>query len=137
MNAADAPAPGAPIQVHRSAERERYWLQQSPAEGAGEQAGQTLGLLLYSDAVAADGTRVRDLRSTVVPTEHSGRGYGSRLVRAAVEDARAEGVRLTATCWFARGWLERHREHEDLLATAEQRRSAADDADLDGKEHRL
>lgn len=123
MNAVDAPTPGAHVEVRRSAERERYWLVRPTAEGGEE----TLGILLYGDALAADGTRVRDLRSTVVHAEHGGRGYGSRLVRAAVEDARADGVRLAATCWFARGWLERHREHADLLATEEQRLSAADD----------
>ena len=43
-------------------------------------------------------------------------GIGSALVLAAVTDAREHGLRLTATCWFARGWLERHPEHHDLLA---------------------
>ncbi|MGO2311557.1 GNAT family N-acetyltransferase [Brachybacterium tyrofermentans] len=58
---------------------------------------------------------VRDLRSTVVSPEHGGRGVGSALVRFALEDVRERGYRVTATCWFARGWIDRHPEYSDLL----------------------
>lgn len=73
-----------------------------------------VGVLAYGEDPARPG--VRDLRSTVVSPEQGGRGIGSALVLAAVTDAREHGLRLTATCWFARGWLERHPEHHDLLA---------------------
>ncbi|WP_422117221.1 GNAT family N-acetyltransferase [Brachybacterium sp. UNK5269] len=61
---------------------------------------------------------VRDLRSTVVAPDRSGRGIGSALVRFALDDARERGLRIRATCWFVRGWIERHPDYADLLETA-------------------
>lgn len=88
---------------------------------------EVLGVLAYSDdpppeadaGAEEDGARpVRDLRSTVVDPEHGGRGVGSALVRAALVDARAQGLTVRATCWFARGWIERHPEVHDLVDPA-------------------
>ena len=45
---------------------------------------------------------------TEVPTELEGRGLGGRLVTAAVERARRDGMTVVPLCPFARGWLERH-----------------------------
>ncbi|AXK44786.1 GNAT family N-acetyltransferase [Brachybacterium saurashtrense] len=61
------------------------------------------------------GLRVRDLRSTVVAPDRSGIGIGSAIVRFALEDIRAQGMRVRPTCWFVRGWIERHPEYADLL----------------------
>ncbi|MBB5831790.1 GNAT family N-acetyltransferase [Brachybacterium aquaticum] len=60
---------------------------------------------------------VRDLRSTVVAPDRSGRGIGSAIVRFALEDIRAKGMRVRPTCWFVRGFIERHPEYADLLET--------------------
>jgi len=49
-----------------------------------------------------------DIQHTVVPRELEGQGIGSALVRAAVEYAEAEGLRIVPTCSFAREWLARH-----------------------------
>ena len=110
MNHTDGAAQDSTPIVHRSTERERYWL--APESGGDE---QTLGLLLYADSTDADGTLVRDLRSTIIPEEQGGRGFGSLLVRTALEDARREDARIIATCWFARGWITRHPEYHELL----------------------
>lgn len=53
---------------------------------------------------------------TGVPSELSGRGVGLALVRRAVEDARAEGVRIVPLCSFVRVMMQRHKEWQDVLA---------------------
>jgi uncharacterized protein len=45
---------------------------------------------------------------TEVPPELEGRGYGGRLVAAAIDRAAQESLTLVPLCPFARGWLERH-----------------------------
>ena len=52
---------------------------------------------------------------TEVPDALGGRGIGSALVRAALEHARAEGVRVNPRCSFVAGWLRRHPDHQDLV----------------------
>lgn len=60
---------------------------------------------------------VRDLRSTVVAPERSGAGIGSAIVRFALDDIRAQGLKARPTCWFVNGWIQRHAEYQDLLET--------------------
>jgi uncharacterized protein len=51
---------------------------------------------------------------TEVPDALEGQGVGSRLVRAAVDDARDRNLIIVPVCPFARAWLERH---PDVAAT--------------------
>jgi predicted GNAT family acetyltransferase len=51
---------------------------------------------------------------TEVPDELEGQGVGSRLVRAAIDDARSRNMIVVPMCPFARAWLERH---PDVAAT--------------------
>lgn len=51
---------------------------------------------------------------TGVPDALEGRGIGGRLVQAAVDHARAEGLTIVPRCPFAKSWLERH---PDVAAT--------------------
>ncbi len=53
---------------------------------------------------------------TEVPEELEGRGYGGRLVVAAVDRAAREGLTIVPYCPFARGWLERHADVADRVA---------------------
>lgn len=53
---------------------------------------------------------------TIVPRELEGRGIGSALVRAGIDFARAEGLKVVPQCSFVRAWFERHEEERDLLA---------------------
>ncbi|QFG23651.1 GNAT family N-acetyltransferase [Actinomadura sp. WMMB 499] len=52
---------------------------------------------------------------TEVPPEYEGRGVGSALVRTALDEARAAGLRVLPTCPFFAGWIARHPEYQDLL----------------------
>ena len=48
---------------------------------------------------------------TVVEPGHEGAGLGSRLIRGALDDTRAHGMRIVARCPFVRAFVERHREY--------------------------
>ncbi|MFD7408529.1 GNAT family N-acetyltransferase [Streptomyces sp. NPDC059866] len=52
---------------------------------------------------------------TEVEPEYEGKGVGSALVRTALDEARASGLRVLATCPFFAGWIARHPEYQDLL----------------------
>ena len=62
-----------------------------------------------------DGRRV--LLHTGVPASAEGQGHGSALVRAALEHARDEGLRVVPLCHFARAWVEQHPEYGELVAS--------------------
>ncbi|WP_262426125.1 GNAT family N-acetyltransferase [Brachybacterium sp. Z12] len=49
--------------------------------------------------------------------ERSGQGIGSAIVRFALDDIRGKGMKIRPTCWFVKGWVERHPEYADLLET--------------------
>ncbi|MER5866054.1 GNAT family N-acetyltransferase [Kitasatospora sp. NPDC002040] len=51
---------------------------------------------------------------TVVEPAFEGRGVGSELARAALDDARKRGLPVLATCPFIKGWMLRHPEYTDL-----------------------
>jgi predicted GNAT family acetyltransferase len=45
-------------------------------------------------------------------------GLGSTLVRAALDDVRSRGGSVVPQCPFVRGWIERHQDYADLVATS-------------------
>lgn len=53
---------------------------------------------------------------TIVPSALEGRGIGSRLVRGALEQVRAEGLKVVPECPFVKAYIEKHPEEQDLLA---------------------
>jgi hypothetical protein len=53
---------------------------------------------------------------TGVPKDLAGRGVGVALVKRAVEDARAAGVKIIPLCPFAKAQIEKHPEWQDVLA---------------------
>ena len=52
---------------------------------------------------------VLDVIHTIVPPALEGRGIASRLVGAAYDYAREEGLTFKATCSYAVAWLQRKR----------------------------
>ena len=52
---------------------------------------------------------------TGVPPVLEGRGLGSKLVRAGLDYARAQGLRVVALCSFVAAYIQRKPEYQDLL----------------------
>lgn len=88
------------IQVADAPERERYEITVD---------GTVAGFAEY---------RLRPDRITFVHTEiddaHAGKGLAGVLVRAALDDARARGLRVVPVCPYVKAWIERHPDYADL-----------------------
>lgn len=52
---------------------------------------------------------------TEVPQAFEGKGVGSKIVRAALDWARAEGQKVMPTCPFVAGYIKKHPEYHDLV----------------------
>jgi predicted GNAT family acetyltransferase len=89
------------IEVRDAPDRQRYEVLED---------GTLAGFALYLDH---DGTRV--FTHTEVFPAFEGRGVGSALARAALDDLRASGRTLVARCPFIRGYIERHPDYADLV----------------------
>jgi predicted GNAT family acetyltransferase len=53
---------------------------------------------------------------TWVPEAIGGRGIAGALVRAALDHARAEGLKVRPHCPYADAWMRKHPDYEDLRA---------------------
>ena len=56
------------------------------------------------------------LMHTEVPKALGGRGIGSALARAVLDEIRRRGVRITPECEFMAGFIERNPDYADLIA---------------------
>ncbi|HYH81290.1 MAG TPA: GNAT family N-acetyltransferase [Longimicrobium sp.] len=54
---------------------------------------------------------------TEVPEALEGHGVGGALVRTAMDYARGQGVKVVPFCPFAKTWLQRHGDYDDMLDT--------------------
>jgi predicted GNAT family acetyltransferase len=70
------------------------------------------GIALLKYALRGD---TLDLIHTEVPRQFEGRGYGAALVKTALEYARAEQMKVIATCPFVKKFIVRHNEYADLV----------------------
>jgi uncharacterized protein len=52
---------------------------------------------------------------TEVPPELGGKGIGSRLIKGALDQVRADGLKVIAECPFVKAYIEKHPEYADLL----------------------
>ncbi|MDI9580951.1 MAG: GNAT family N-acetyltransferase [Thermobispora sp.] len=73
--------------------------------------GERAGLLTYRLSPGCI-----EFPHTKVDERFEGRGLGSRLVRAALDDARAAGLKVAPTCPFVAAYIRRHPEYRDLVA---------------------
>ncbi len=72
--------------------------------------GSVLGFSAYrrrGDVVVFTHTEVDDAAE--------GQGVGSTLVRGALDDVRASGLRILPLCPFVRAYVDRHPEYADLV----------------------
>jgi uncharacterized protein len=52
---------------------------------------------------------------TEVDPDFEGRGFGSQLARAALDQVRSEGLGVLPFCPFISGWIAKHPEYVDLV----------------------
>jgi predicted GNAT family acetyltransferase len=52
---------------------------------------------------------------TDVPPELGGKGIGSKLVKGALDQVRADGLKVVAKCEFVKGYIGKHPEYADLM----------------------
>lgn len=74
----------------------------------------TEGLLSVADYQMRGGEMV--MTHTFVPPELRGRGIAEKLVRAALEHAQREKLRVVPACSYVDSFIQRHREFQPLLA---------------------
>ncbi len=82
----------------------------------------TQRFLAFMDGVQAEldyerSAGILRLTHTGVPSAIGGRGVAAELVRTALEHARAEGLKVVPACSYVAGYITRHPEYEDLLAS--------------------
>ena len=52
---------------------------------------------------------------TEIDDAYEGQGLGGQLARGALDDVRANGHKVIATCPFIKGWIAKHEDYQDLL----------------------
>jgi hypothetical protein len=60
--------------------------------------------------------QVLQMTHTEVPSALEGRGIAAALVRAAIEHARAHGLKIAPLCSYVAVYMRRHPETQDVLA---------------------
>jgi predicted GNAT family acetyltransferase len=74
--------------------------------------GELAGVLTYT---VKDGVAV--LPHTGVEPRFEGRGIGGRLAKAALDDARDNGLKVAPWCPFIAAYIEKNPEYADLVAS--------------------
>lgn len=98
MNPAPDPAPA---EVHHNPAAHRYEIALSG----------TMAVLDYT----RDGDRLV-LTHTFVPPELRGQGLAEKLVRRALDDARAQSLRIVPACSYVGVFIQRNPAYQDLVA---------------------
>jgi predicted GNAT family acetyltransferase len=93
------------ISVTDVPERERF--------EAREDSGEVAGFMTYQ----VTGAIIAYTHTEVMP-QFEGRGVGSQIALAVMDDARARGRTVVPLCPFLVKWLEKHHEFDDLVVRA-------------------
>lgn len=56
-----------------------------------------------------------NLFHTEVPEEFEGRGVGARLVKNALEQIKADNLKIVPSCQFVAAYIKRHPEYKNLV----------------------
>jgi predicted GNAT family acetyltransferase len=59
---------------------------------------------------------VVDFVHTEIADAFEGQGLAGQLARSALDEVRASGRKVIATCPFIKGWIAKHEDYQDLLA---------------------
>ena len=62
---------------------------------------------------------VLQVHHTEVPVALEGRGIAGQLVRATLDYAKANSLRVAPYCSYVRSWMRRHPEYQSLLAAGQ------------------
>jgi predicted GNAT family acetyltransferase len=89
-------------QVHHDAENQEFTIEE---DGFG-------GELAYSQ----DGNDTIDFTHTYVDEELRGKGLAETLAKAGLAYARKEGLKVRTSCHFMAGYVQQHKEYDDILA---------------------
>jgi uncharacterized protein len=54
---------------------------------------------------------------TEVPPALGGKGIGSKLIKGALDQVRADGLKVIAQCPFVKAFIEKNSGYQDLLKT--------------------
>jgi predicted GNAT family acetyltransferase len=73
--------------------------------------GEVAGFLMYRREPG-----VLELVHTDVDPKWEGQGVGAALVKGALDDVRARGLKIRPYCPFVAAYLRRHPEYDDLVA---------------------
>ena len=52
---------------------------------------------------------------TEVPPELGGKGIGSKLIRGALDQVRADGLKVIPQCPFVKAFIDKNPDYQDLL----------------------
>ena len=91
-------------------------VRNNPAESRYEAwlDGELAGVAEYRTEASGDQDAVV-FTHTEVADRFEGRGVGSTLARAALDDVRASGRAVVPLCPFIKGWIEKHPDYQDLV----------------------
>jgi predicted GNAT family acetyltransferase len=63
----------------------------------------------------AEDKETLDLYSTYTPPKLRGQGLAEKVVLAAFEYAKEKKIKVIASCWYVRKFIDKHKEYESLL----------------------
>lgn len=118
-DARESDAPGQLVEYFRASELEAVAGDPAEAEVVDVPESSRYELRLANRLIGLAAYHRRDSRIAFTHTEvdesWEGRGFGSRLAAAALDDARRQGLEVVPLCPFIARYIERHSEYEEVV----------------------